>query len=146
MSDEELPDETPEEPPAPTSDLTSARTALATLLNSVTGVRAVTEIPKTFIPPIVWIAAGVPFRQRAQAFGRKRINLVAVCLGGMSTNDASLAATEELAELVADMVDTSTVFVLDPSAELDQPRLYPSGQAQEMLGIAVNIICESTRG
>lgn len=146
MSDEDLPPETPEEPPLPTSDLASARTALAALLNSIEGVRAVTEIPRTFTPPIVWIAAGLPYRQRAQAIGRKRINLVAVCLGGMSTNDASLAATEELAELVADKVDTSTVFALDPTAEMDQPRLYPSAQNQEMLGIAVNIMCESTRG
>lgn len=129
-----------------TSDLTAARTALATLLNTIPDVRAVTEVPKTFTPPIVWIAAGVPYRQRAQAIGRKRINLTAVCLGGMSTNDAALAATEDLAELVANMIDTSTVFALDPSAEMDQPRLYPSGQVQELLGIAVNVLCEADRG
>lgn len=129
-----------------TSDLTAARTALAQLLNTVTGVRAVTEIPQTFTPPICWVAAGSPYRQRAQAIGRKRINLVVVCLGGMSTNSATEAATEDLAELVADKIDTSTTFKLDPSVEMDQPRLYPSGQNQQMLGIAVNVICESTRG
>lgn len=128
------------------TDLTQARKDLATLLNTISGVRAVTEVPQTFTPPIVWVAAGSPFRQRAQAVGRKRINLVAVCLGGMSTNDATDAATEELAEKVADKIDTSTVFRLDPLAEMDQPRLYPSAQNQQMLGIAVNVICESTRG
>lgn len=128
------------------TDLTQARKDLATLLNTISGVRAVTEVPSTFTPPIVWVAAGSPFRQRAQAVGRKRINLVAVCLGGMSTNDATDAATEALAEKVADKIDTSTVFRLDPLAEMDQPRLYPSAQNQQMLGIAVNVICESTRG
>jgi hypothetical protein len=129
-----------------TSDLTQARTDLATLLNTISGVRAVTEVPATFTPPLVWVAAASPFRQRAQAFGKKRINLVAVCLGGMSTNDATDAATEDLAEKVADKIDTSTVFRLDPLAEMDQPRLYPSAQGQQMLGIAVNLFCESTRG
>jgi hypothetical protein len=129
-----------------TSDLTQSRTDLAALLNTVSGVRAVTEVPATFTPPLVWVAAGVPFRQRAQAVGKKRINLVAVCLGGLSTNDATDAATETLAELVADKVDTSRVFRLDPVSEMDQPRLYPSAQGQQMLGIAVNIWCESTRG
>lgn len=128
------------------SDLTDARTSLAALLNGVTGVRAVTEIPQTFTPPICWVAASSPFRQRAQAIGKKRINLVVVCLGGMSTNNASDAATEALAELVADTIDTSTVFRLDPLAEMDQPRLYPSAQGQQMVGIAVNLFCESTRG
>lgn len=128
------------------SDLTQARTDLATLLNTIPNVRAVTEVPQTFTPPIVWVAAGSPFRQRAQAVGRKRINLVVVCLGGMSTNAATDAATEELAEKVADKIDTSTVFRLDPLAEMDQPRLYPSAQNQQMLGIAVNVMCESTRG
>lgn len=129
-----------------TSDLTAARTALADLLNTVSGVRAVTVVPQTFTPPICWVAAGVPFRQRAQAVGKKRINLVVLCLGGMSTNDASEAAAEDLAELVADTIDQSTVFRLDPLAEMDQPRLYPSAQGQQMLGIAVNLFCESTRG
>lgn len=128
------------------SDLTDARKALKDLLNTISGVRAVTEVPQTFTPPIVWIAASSPYRQRAQAFGRKRINLVAVCLGGMSTNDAADAATEELAEKVADAIDASTVFMLDPTAEMDQPRLYPSAQGQQMVGIAVNCFCESTRG
>lgn len=129
-----------------TSDLTAARTALAAVLNTVSGVRAVTEVPATFTPPIVWVAPGAPFRQRAQAVGKKRINLVAVCLGGMVTNDATDAATEDLAEKVADKIDTSTVFRLDPIAEMDQPRLYPSAQGQSMLGIAVNVFCEATRG
>ncbi len=129
-----------------TSDLTEARKALATLLNTVSGVRAVTDIPQTFTPPIVWIAAGTPYRQRAQAVGKKKINLVAVCLGGMSTNDATDAATDDLAEKVADAIDSSTVFRLDPTAEMDQPRLYPSAQNQQMLGIAVNCFCEATRG
>jgi len=129
-----------------TSDLSDARTALATLLNTISGVRAVTVVPQTFTPPIVWVAAGSPYRQRAQAVGKKRINLVAVCLGGMSTNDATDDATDELAEKVADMIDTSTVFRLDPLGEMDQPRLYPSAQGQQMLGIAVNVWCESTRG
>lgn len=128
------------------SDLTDARTALAALLNTIPGVRAVTEVPATYTPPIVWVAAGAPYRQRAQAVGRKRINLVAVCLGGMTANDATDAATDDLAEKVADMIDTSTVFRLDPVAEMDQPRLYPSAQGQQMLGIAVNVICEATRG
>jgi hypothetical protein len=129
-----------------TSDLTQARTDLATFLNTIPNVRAVTVIPQTFTPPIVWVAAGVPFRQRAQAVGRKRINLVALCMGGLSTNDATEEATEALAELVANKIDTSTVFLLDPAAEMDQPRLYPTAQGQNMLGIAVNILCESTRG
>ena len=128
------------------SDLTDARKALKDLLNTISGVRAVTEVPQTFTPPIVWIAASSPYRQRAQAVGRKRINLVAVCLGGMSTNDAADAAAEELAEKVADAIDASTVFMLDPTAEMDQPRLYPSAQGQQMVGIAVNCFCESTRG
>lgn len=128
------------------SDLTAARTALATLLNTVNGVRAVTVVPQTFTPPICWVAAGAPFRQRAQAVGKKRIRLVVVCLGGMSTNDASEEATEALAELVADTIDTSLQFMLDPLAEMDQPRLYPAAQGQQMLGIAVNVIAESNRG
>jgi hypothetical protein len=128
------------------SDLTDAREALATLLNTVDGVRAVTEVPSTFTPPLVWVAAGSPYRQRAQAVGSKRINLVAVCLGGMSTNDAADAATEDLAELVANKIDTSTTFRLDPLNEMDQPRLYPSAQGQQVLGIAVNCFCEATRG
>ena len=129
-----------------TSDLTAARTALADLLNKVSGVRAVTVVPQTFTPPICWVAAGSPFRQRAQAVGSKRINLVVVCFGGLSTNDAAEAATEDLAEVVANTIDQSTVFRLDPLAEMDQPRLYPSAQGQQMLGIAVNLFCESTRG
>jgi len=128
------------------SDLTEAREALAALLNDVEGVRAVTVIPQTFTPPICWVAAGSPFRQRAQAFGRKRINLVVVCLGGMSTNTATEEATENLAELVANAIDGSTQFLLDPLAEMDQPRLYPAAQGSSMLGIAVNVICEATRG
>jgi hypothetical protein len=128
------------------SDLTDARESLAELLNTIDGVRAVTEVPSSFTPPIVWVAAGSPYRQRAQAVGLKRINLVAVCLGGMSTNDATDAATEDLAELVADKIDTSTTFRLDPASEMDQPRLYPSAQGQQMLGIAVNCFCEATRG
>lgn len=129
-----------------TSDLTTARESLATLLNAVSGVRAVTVVPKTFTPPICWVAGAAPFRQRAQAVGKKRINLVVVCLGGMSTNDAAEVATEDLAELVADTIDKSTVFRLDPIAEMDQPRLYPAAQGQQMLGIAVNLFCEATRG
>lgn len=129
-----------------TSDLTAARTALATFLNTIPNLRAVTEIPSTFTPPICWVAAGSPYRQRAQTIGRKRINLVVVCLGGMSTNNAAEAATEALAESVADLIDTSTTFQLDPSAEMDQPRLYPGSTGGNLLGIAVNVICESTRG
>jgi hypothetical protein len=128
------------------TDLTDARDTLAALLNAVSGVRAVTVIPQTFTPPICWVAGGSPFRQRAQAVGMKRINLVVVCLGGMSTNDATEAATEDLAELVANTIDKSTVFRLDPLAEMDQPRLYPSAQGAQMLGIAVNVFCEATRG
>lgn len=129
-----------------TSDLTTARSDLATLLNTISGVRAVTEVPAIYTPPICWVAPGAPYRQRAQAVGKKRIRLVVVCLGGMSTNDATDAATEELAEKVADKIDTSTKFMLDPLAEMDQPRLYPAAQGQSMLGIAVNVIAESTRG
>lgn len=132
------------------TDLTDARTALAALLNTISDVRAVTEVPATFTPPLVWVAAGAPFRQRAQTVGMKRINLVAVCLGGMSTNDATDAATEALAEKVANKIDSSgqvsPYFRLDPLAEMDQPRLYPSAQGQQMLGIAVNLFCEATRG
>lgn len=128
------------------SDLTDARAALATLLDADPGIRAVTTIPQTFTPPICWVAAGSPYRQRAQAFGRKRIRLTVVCLGGMSTNDATDEATEALAEKVADLIDKTTTFMLDPLAEMDQPRLYPAAQGQSMLGIAVNVICESTRG
>ena len=131
------------------SDLTDAREALAALLNAVTpanSIRAVTVVPQTFTPPICWVAAGAPYRQRAQAVGRKRIRLVVVCLGGMSTNVATEKNTEALAELVADTIDKSLTFMLDPLAEMDQPRLYPAAQGQQMLGIAVNVICESTRG
>lgn len=128
------------------SDLTDARDALETLLNTVPGVRAVTVVPQTFTPPICWVAAGTPYRQRAQAVGKKRINLVVVCLGGMSTNDATEAATEDLAELVADTIDKSLIFRLDPVAEMDQPRLYPGPTNQQLLGIAVNCFCEATRG
>lgn len=129
-----------------TSDLTTARETLATLLNTIPDVRAVTVVPQTFTPPICWVAASTPYRQRAQAVGKKRINLVVVCLGGMLTNDAAETATEDLAELVADEIDKSTVFRLDPVAEMDQPRLYPTAQGQQMLGIAVNLFCETTRG
>lgn len=133
-----------------TSDLTAARTALAALLNTVSGVRAVTVVPQTFTPPIVWVAAASPYRQRGQALAEKRINLVAVCLGGMSTNDATEEVTETLAELVADKIDASGAvspyWRLDPLAEMDQPRLYPSAQGQQMLGIAVNLSCRATRG
>lgn len=126
------------------SDLTLAREALVEELTAA-GVRAVSVIPQTFSPPISWVAAGSPFRQRGQAVGRKRINLTVLCLGGLSTNDATEAATEDLAELVADTVDKSLKFRLDPVAEMDQPRLYPSAQGQQMLGIAVNVMCESDR-
>lgn len=129
-----------------TSDLTTARTALAELLNGVSGVRAVTVVPKTFTPPIVWVTARQPYRQRAQAVGKKRINLAAVCVGGMSTNDAAADAADDLAELVADAIDKSTTFLLDPNAEMDQPGYYKTAQGQDMLGISVNVICESTRG
>lgn len=128
------------------SDLTTARNDLVALLNAVEGIRAVSVVPQTFTPPIVWVAAGTPYRQRAQAVGKKKINLTALCLGGMSTNDAAEAAAEDLAELVADTIDSSTSFRLDPLAEMDQPRLYPSAQGQQMLGIAVNLFCESNRG
>lgn len=128
-----------------TADLTTARTGAVSLLTAAS-IRAVANVPQTFTPPIVWITAGVPFRQRAQAVGRKRINLVALCLGGLTTNDATEAATEELAELVADTIDKSTTYRLDPVSELDQPRMYPTAQNQQMLGIAVNFWCEATRG
>lgn len=128
------------------SDLADARTALAALLNTISGVRAVTVVPQTFTPPICWVAPGSPFRQRAQTVGKKRINLVVVCLGGMSTNDAAEDAAEDLAEKVADKIDTSLVFRLDPDAEVDQTRLYPTAQGQSMLGIAVNLFCEANRG
>lgn len=128
------------------SDLADARAELATFLNTISGVRAVDVVPQTFTPPIVWVAAGAPYRQRAQAVGMKRINLVALCLGGLSTNDATEKATEDLAELVANALDNSTTYRLDPLAEMDQPRLYPSAQGQSMLGIAVNLFREATRG
>lgn len=146
MSDD---DETPEEeetPEPPRSDLQSARVMLETLLNSVEGVRATANIPQTFSPPICFVMAGVPYRQRAQAVGRKRIRLTVVCLGGASTNDETEAVTEELAEKVAAEIDKSTTFMLDPVAEMDQPRLYPGPTNQQFLGIAVNVICETTRG
>lgn len=128
------------------TDLTEAREELATFLNTVTGVRALTVIPKTFTPPGCWVAAGSPYRQRAQAVGMKRINLTVVCFGGMSTNDAAEAATEDMAELVANALDNDTRWRLDPLAEMDQPRLYPAAQGQQMLGIAVNLSREATRG
>lgn len=128
------------------SDLTDARQALADLLNGVDGIRATTVVPQTYTPPLCWVAAGSPYRQRAQAVAMKRINLVVVCLGGMATNDASEAATEELAELVANTIDKSTMFRLDPLAEMDQPRLYPNAAGQQLLGIAVNLFCEANRG
>lgn len=128
------------------TDLTDARTALASLLNTVSGVRAVTVVPQTFTPPICWVAAGSPYRQAGQTFGQKKINLVVVCLGGLSTNDAAEDATEELAEKVADAIDASLSFRLNPNTELDQPRLYPSGQGQQMIGIAVNCWTVANRG
>lgn len=127
------------------SDLTEARQALTDLLNSVDGIRATTVVPQTYTPPICWVAASSPYRQRSQAVGVKRINLVVVCLGGMATNDAAEAATEDLAELVANTIDKSLTFRLDPLAEMDQPRLYPTAQGQQMLGIAVNLFCEAKR-
>lgn len=131
------------------SDLEDARTALADFLNALNDddIRAVTIVPKTYTPPICWVAPGSPYRQRAQAVGRKRIRLTVVCLGGASTNDETEARTESMAEKVADAIDGSTRFLLDPLAEMDQPRLYPAAQqGQSNLGIAVNVICESTRG
>lgn len=116
------------------------------MLNNVEGIRAVSVIPKTFTPPIVCIMAASPYRQRGQAYADKRINLIALCIGGMSTNDATEEATEDLAELVADTIDGSTTFRLNPDAEMDQPRLYPAANNQQMLGIAVNVIARSTRG
>jgi uncharacterized protein (DUF697 family) len=129
-----------------TSDLQAAREALAALLNKDAGVRATAVVPQTFTPPIAFVMAGVPYRQRAQAVGRKRIRLAVVCLGGKSTNDATEGLTEEMAEKVAEVIDSSLKFMLDPSAEMDQPRLYPGPSGQQLLGIAVNVICESTRG
>lgn len=128
------------------SDLQDAREELSTFLNTLTGVRAVTVVPQTFTPPICWVAPGSPYRQRAQAVGMKRINMVVVCLGGMSTNDATEETTEALAEKVANAIDSSLKWRLDPSAEMDQPRLYPAAQGQQMLGIAVNLFREATRG
>ena len=129
-----------------TSDLTAARVALAALLNNVGGSRAVSVIPQTFTPPIICVMAASPYRQKGQALSDKRINLIALCIGGMSTNDATEEATEDLAELVADKIDASLTFRLDPDAEMDQPRLYPTSQGQQMLGIAVNVIARATRG
>lgn len=128
------------------SDLQAAREGLASLLNMVSGVRAVASVPQNFTPPIALVMPGAPYRQRAQSVGRKRIRLVVVCIGGKSQNDATEAATEELAEKVADKIDSSTTFMLDPIAEMDQARLYPGPQNVQLLGIAVNVICESTRG
>jgi hypothetical protein len=128
-----------------TSKLESKRNDLAELLNAGDAVRAVTVIPQTFTPPICWVAAGSPYRQRAQAVGKKRVNLVVVCLGGLSTNDATESVTEKLAETVATIVDGSLDFALDPVAEMDQPRLYPTAQGHQMLGIAVNVWCEVDR-
>lgn len=127
------------------SDLTDARVELADFLNTVPNVRAVTVVPQTFTPPICWVAAGSPYRQRAQAVGVKRINLTVVCLGGMSTNDATEEKTEALAEAVANAIDADIRWRLDPLAEMDQPRLYPAAQGQQMLGIAVNLSREATR-
>lgn len=128
------------------TDLTDARTMLAELLNTIPDVRAVTVVPQTFTPPIVWVTARSPYRQRGQAVAEKRINLAAICVGGMSTNDAALDAAEALAEAVADKVGTSTAFLLDPAAEIDQPQSYRTAQGQDMIGIAVNLIARSTRG
>lgn len=128
------------------SDLQDARVALAEILNELDGVRAVTIVPQTFTPPICWVAPGAPYRQRAQAVGSKRINMVVVCIGGMATNDATEEATEELAEKVANEIDTNTRFKLDPLGEMDQPRLYPTANGQQMLGIAVNLFLEIPRG
>lgn len=129
-----------------TSDLQTAREGLTTLLNTISGVTAKAIVPQNFTPPIAFVMPGAPYRQRAAAVGRKRIRLTVVCLGGLSTNDATEAATEELAEKVADKIDTSTTYMLDPIAEMDQARLYPGPQNTQLLGIAVNVICESTRG
>lgn len=123
------------------------REALATYLNTVDGVRAVATLPQTFTPPIVWVSANTPYRQRGQAVGSKKVNFAVVCLGGNSQNDAAEAATEDLAELVADAIDASTDFALDPVTEMDQPRLYPAAQqGQMMLGIAVNAWTLISRG
>lgn len=131
------------------SDLSDLRTALAAQLNSDTSIRAVTVIPKNYTPPLCWVAAGAPYRQRGKAFGEKRVRLVVVCLGGASTNDETEALTEALAEKVADLIDAPynpQLFVLDPLAEMDQPRLYPAPSNQQNLGIAVNVLAVSNRG
>lgn len=128
------------------SRIGDGREALATFLNTVPGVRAVASLPQTFTPPIVWVTGNAPYRQRAQAVGSKKVNFAVVCLGGYSQNDAAEAATEDLAELVADAIDGSMDFALEPNTEMDQPRLYPTGQNQRMLGIAVNAWTLISRG
>lgn len=124
--------------------ITDARTGLAEILNTE-GIRATTEVPQTFSPPLCWVAPRAPYRQSGQTFGRKRVSLSIVCLAAAGTNAAALAALDDMASSVADLVETLDGYRLDPSEEIGVPQLYSSAQGQEYLGAAVQVIAEVIR-
>lgn len=127
-----------------TNPITDARTSLADSLNTG-GFRTTTEVPQTFSPPLCWVAPRAPYRQPGQTFARKRVYLSVVCLAAAGTNAEALAAVDQLATDVADLVETLDGFRLDPNEEIGVPQLYSSAQNQQYLGAAVQVIAEVSR-
>lgn len=126
-----------------TNTLTTARTQLAGALVDA-GFRVVPEVPKTFSPPLCWVAPRTPYRQQGQTFGRKRVSLAVVCLAASGTNAKALEALDELTSSVADFIEGSDGFRLGAD-EIDAPGLYQSAQGQEYLGAPVNVVVEVVR-
>lgn len=126
------------------SALTDARGALKALVEAG-GHRVALEVPETFSPPLCWIAPRAPYRQSGQSFGRKKVSLAVICLAAAGTNATALAAVDDMTSDVADAIEASDAFRLDPSEEIGVPQLYTSAQGQQYLGAAVNVIAEVTR-
>lgn len=123
--------------------LTDARTRLTEALVEG-GFRVVPEVPKTFSPPLCWIAPRTPYRQPGQTFARKRVSLAVVCLAGSGTNAKALADLDQMVSDVADFIEAGDVGRLG-SDEIDAPGLYSSAQGQDFLGAAVNVLVDVTR-
>lgn len=124
--------------------LTEARSALADLIDE-SGIRVVPEVPQTFSPPLCWVLPRAPYRYPGQTFGRKSVNLAVMCMAAQGTNAVALEAVENMSSQVADLIDASGSFRLDPEEEIGAPTLYTSAQGQDYLVTSVNVIAEVER-
>lgn len=124
--------------------LTFARQSLADLLTDA-NFRTSSEVPQTFSPPLSWVAPRAPYRRPGQTFSRKRIALSVICLAAPGTNQTVLEAVDDMTSGIADVIDASDGFRLDPDEEIGVPEYYTSAQGQEFLGAAVNVYVEVDR-